>query len=61
MASRSQTNRDFYAILGVGRNADAAEIKRAYRYVGNELSEPRMKIKQKAASVLLETPSFWTL
>ena len=33
MSSRgsSQTNRDFYKILGVTRGADAAEIKKGYR------------------------------
>lgn len=36
MSTRNQTNRDFYAILGVSRNADAAEIKRAYRKKAKE-------------------------
>jgi len=31
MSTRNKTNRDFYAILGVGRNAAAPEIKQAYR------------------------------
>jgi len=36
MSSRGTQNRDFYAILGVGRNADAAEIKRAYRKMAKQ-------------------------
>jgi len=31
MSSRQQTGRDFYRILGVNRNADAKDIKAAYR------------------------------
>jgi DnaJ-domain-containing protein 1 len=31
MSTRNQTGRDFYKILGVARNADAASIKQAYR------------------------------
>jgi molecular chaperone DnaJ len=31
MSTRNQTNRDFYAILGINRGADAAQIKKAYR------------------------------
>ena len=31
MSSRQQTGRDFYRILGVQRNADAKDIKAAYR------------------------------
>lgn len=36
MSTRGTTNRDFYAILGVSRNADAAEIKSAYRKLAKE-------------------------
>jgi len=31
MSSRKQPNRDFYGMLGVTKNADAAEVKKAYR------------------------------
>lgn len=36
MASRPGTGRDFYKILNVQRNADVAEIKRAYRKLAKE-------------------------
>jgi hypothetical protein len=36
MSTRNQTGRDFYKILGVARNADLAEIKRAYRKLAKE-------------------------
>ena len=38
MSSRGAgTGRDFYKILGVSRNADTSEIKRAYRKLAKEL------------------------
>ena len=36
MSTRNQTGRDFYKILGVQRNADTSEIKRAYRKLAKE-------------------------
>ncbi len=36
MSTRNQTGRDFYKILGVTRNADEAEIKRAYRKLAKQ-------------------------
>jgi preprotein translocase subunit Sec63 len=36
MSTRNQTGRDFYKILGVQRNADLSEIKRAYRKLAKE-------------------------
>jgi preprotein translocase subunit Sec63 len=36
MSTRNQTGRDFYKILGVARNADIAEIKRAYRKLAKQ-------------------------
>jgi DnaJ-class molecular chaperone len=36
MSTRNQTGRDFYKILGVARNADISEIKRAYRKLAKQ-------------------------
>lgn len=36
MSTRNQAGRDFYKILGVARNADTTEIKRAYRKLAKE-------------------------
>jgi len=36
MSTRNRTNRDFYAILGVSRGADAKEIKSAYRQLARK-------------------------
>lgn len=36
MSTRNQTGRDFYKILGISRNADEAEIKRAYRKLAKQ-------------------------
>jgi hypothetical protein len=36
MSTRNQTGRDFYKILGIARNADAAAIKGAYRKLAKQ-------------------------
>lgn len=62
MSARDWADKDFYKVLGVPKNADAAQIKRAYRklardnhpdhHKGDKAAETRFKAISEAHSVL---------
>ena len=62
MSARDWAEKDYYKMLGVSKNADAAEIKRAYRklarenhpdhHTGNRAAEARFKQISEANSVI---------